>query len=132
MVGRDGHEVALANGVPTPSIDDSVAVGMSNLEPSSTAEVWLMSDPQQIGRTTVDAGGSLSGGYTFPRFTESGNHRLVIHSRSSAGDDVVVTAGITVNAPGTSGSASSLVLLLFVVFAILLVAVVGLRIRRRA
>lgn len=131
LVGSDNRPIALENGIPVLTVNDSVNSTTEGLDPVTTAQVWVMSDPQQIGQTPADADGRIVGTYSFPKKLEAGNHRFVVRGYTEDGKEFVVAIGMVVETASESSRSMTLIAVLLLGFGVIVVAVIGLRLRRR-
>jgi hypothetical protein len=81
-------------------INDSKKVELvaNGLAPNSEINAWLFSTPLPLGKAKSDAFGVLRVSFDLRNDLEDGLHRLVLTSISAAGDNVVVSLGLRVQA----------------------------------
>jgi hypothetical protein len=75
---------------------DAVTVDVIGLQPNSTAEITIHSEPRNLGRMTVDASGRLVALVQIPVDMPAGNHTVVVRGRDVRGDEIELRFGVTV------------------------------------
>ena len=76
---------------------DSVTVEVEGFDAGSTVEVRLYSEPVLLGRSNVDAAGSLIGSYEIPEGTPPGDHRIVL-AGERLGDPATFALSVAIGA----------------------------------
>lgn len=82
-------------------VGDSVTVNVEGLDAATPVEVRLYSDPVLLGRTKVDATGTLGAAYEIPERVTQGNHSVVMLGTSN-GDDVTLGLSVAIG-EGSAG-----------------------------
>ena len=75
---------------------DAVTVDVIGLQPNSTVEITIHSEPRNLGRMTVDASGRLVALVQIPVDMPAGNHTVVVRGRDVRGDEIELRFGVTV------------------------------------
>lgn len=75
---------------------DAVTVDVIGLQPNSTAEITIHSEPRNLGRMTVDARGRLVALVQIPVDMPAGNHTVVVRGLDVRGDAIELRFGVVV------------------------------------
>lgn len=65
---------------------DAVTVDVAGLQPNSSVDITIYSEPRNLGRMTVDAGGRLAALVQIPIDMPAGNHTVVVRGIDVRGD----------------------------------------------
>ena len=110
---------------------DKIDLAITGLEPESSVNGWLFSDPTELGSLDVSSNGEASGSLTVPETVENGSHTLALEMTDSSGQPVEAGLGIAVGELETGSSTSAIALGLLAVATIIAVILpVALRRRR--
>jgi hypothetical protein len=99
-----------ADGNPVPVSTDTTPTGATpgrltlsdgnwalNLDiPDTTATIWVMSDPQRLGTTTIAADGTIDTTYAIPTGIDPGNHTIQIDTVNTTGEPISIALGLTI------------------------------------
>jgi hypothetical protein len=78
-MNKDGGNTALdADGNVRLKSGDVVRIKLAGFDPGSTAEAWLFSTPQLMGRAKVGPDGIMVGNFAIPQNVSQGSHRIAI------------------------------------------------------
>lgn len=110
---------------------DKISLEATGFKPGDEVETWMFSTPRQLGTITVDDFGRLSGSFPVPNEVESGNHRLVLKSANSTGEDFVIGVGIAVGSLSTGSMTTRLLIAIPLAFAGIAGLIIPTTIRRR-
>ena len=112
---------------------DQIQVEASGFAPNSDVEVWLFSTPTLLGTVTVNAQGTATATFPLPRGAESGNHRVALNGKNSAGDDASFAVGIVIgSSSGGVSTAGKVLISIPIAAAVLFALVIPARRRRKA
>jgi hypothetical protein len=96
--------------VLTMKAGGSVTLRVSGLKPSSTADVWVASDPVKVGTLTADGTGIASGTFTIPTSLPNGTHTIQIQGTEATTNTLqAISYGFTSAGGTTTGSTSTTV-----------------------
>lgn len=110
---------------------DKISLEATGFKPGDEVETWMFSTPRQLGTITVDDFGRLSGSFPVPNEVESGNHRLVLKSANSTGEDFVIGVGIAVGSLSTGSMTTRLLIAIPLALAGIAGLIIPTTIRRR-
>lgn len=102
---------------------DMIDLTITGLEPESSVNGWLFSDPTELGSLDVSSNGEARGSVTVPETVESGSHTLTLVMTDRSGQPVEAGLGIAVGELETGSSTTAIALGLLAVatiFAIIL------------
>jgi hypothetical protein len=132
MLSSDGSVTSLSSdGGVAGFPGDSFNVGGEGLEPRSTLEVRMYSEPTLLGRTAVAKDGTVSGSYEIPQDAEAGRHVLVLLGRSASGEEVNFFYPVDVKSTDDGPGVLPLLILIPVLIAVGLGFIVPPALRRR-
>jgi hypothetical protein len=89
---------------------DSVTIQAGGWQPSSDVEIFLHSDPVDIGTLTADESGNIDGSVSIPADTPPGTHEIVALGLDTSGEPMGSSADVTVQsaeADPTGGTPSA-------------------------
>ena len=116
----NGEQIPLnANGDIQVSEDEEFITTGTGFAPGSIVEVWMMSNPIQLGTTSADSKGKVEGTFKVPSGIESGSHRLVFKGRNADDASVVVAIGISYTANNEGSNAVRILIIVPIVLAAL-------------
>jgi len=75
---------------------DAVTVDVAGLQPNSSAEITIHSEPRNLGRMTVDSSGRLVALVQIPVDMPVGNHTVVVRGIDVRGDVIELRFGVVV------------------------------------
>ena len=75
---------------------DAVTVDVAGLQPNSSAEITIHSEPRNLGRMTVDSSGRLVALVQIPVDMPAGNHTVVVRGIDVRGDVIELRFGVVV------------------------------------
>ena len=128
----NGEQIPLdANGNIQVSEDEEFFTTGTGFAPGSIVEVWLMSNPIQLGTTSADSKGKVEGVFKVPSGVESGSHRLVFKGRNADDASVVVAIGISYTANNESSNAVRILIIVPIVLAALAALLLPAAVRTR-
>ena len=128
----NGEQIPLdANGDIQVSEGDEFSTTGSGFAPGSIVEVWMMSNPIQLGTTSADAKGKVEGVFKVPSGVESGNHRLVFKGRNADDASVVVAIGISYTANNDGSNTVRILIIVPIVLAALVALLLPAAVRTR-
>lgn len=82
----------------------SVNVSAAHLPAGTEAEIWLHSEPVQLGKAAADQAGSFTRAVTIPQGTTAGKHKVVVkYADTELSADITITAAPGGSTPGTAG-----------------------------
>ncbi|MGA1034300.1 MAG: hypothetical protein ACO3VI_03210, partial [Ilumatobacteraceae bacterium] len=73
-----------------------VRVTATGMLPDTTATIWVMSDPQRLGTTTIAADGTIDTTYAIPTGIDPGNHTIQIDTVNTTGEPISIALGLTI------------------------------------
>jgi hypothetical protein len=133
VVDKDGQQVALdTDGNLRVTSTDSLVVDATGFGPEEEVEAWLFSEPTNIGAITTDEKGRAQGMFAVPANLTEGEHRLVLKSASSAGEETVIALGLIAGAENTGASGTSVAVGIVIGLALLVGLLIPVVIRRRS
>ena len=128
----NGEQIPLdANGNIQVSEDEEFFTTGTGFAPGSIVEVWMMSNPIQLGTTSADSEGKVEGVFKVPSGVESGSHRLVFKGRNADDASVVVAIGISYTANNESSNAVRILIIVPIVLAALAALLLPAAVRTR-
>ena len=128
----NGEQIPLdANGNIQVSEDEEFFTTGTGFAPGSIVEVWMMSNPIQLGTTSADSKGKVEGVFKVPSGVESGSHRLVFKGRNADDASVVVAIGISYTANNESSNAVRILIIVPIVLAALAALLLPAAVRTR-
>ena len=128
----NGEQIPLdANGNIQVSEDEEFFTTGTGFAPGSIVEVWMMSNPIQLGTTSADSEGNVEGVFKVPSGVESGSHRLVFKGRNADDASVVVAIGISYTANNESSNAVRILIIVPIVLAALAALLLPAAVRTR-
>ena len=128
----NGEQIPLdANGNIQVSEDEEFFTTGTGFAPGSIVEVWMMSNPIQLGTTSADSEGKVEGVFKVPSGVESGSHRLVFKGRNADDASVVVAIGISYTADNESSNAVRILIIVPIVLAALAALLLPAAVRTR-
>jgi hypothetical protein len=96
-MNKDGGNSALdADGNVRLKSGDVVRIKLAGFDPGSTAEAWLFSTPQLMGRAKVGPDGIMVGNFAIPQNVSQGSHRIAIVAQTVDGKPATLAVGIKV------------------------------------
>ena len=126
---KAGGKVPLdADGRLRLQVGDSVTVDVIGLDAATPVEVRLYSDPVLLGRTNVDASGTLGAAYEIPESVSDGNHTVVMVGTSN---DDEVTLGLSIAVGDESAGIKFWVIAAPIGLAVLFAVILPVALRRR-
>lgn len=133
VVDKDGKQVALdTDGNLRVTSTDSLVVDATGFGPEEEVEAWLFSTPTNIGAITTDEKGRAQGTFAVPANLTEGEHRLVLKSASTAGEETVIALGLIAGAENTGASGTSVAVAIVIGLALLVGLLIPVVIRRRS
>ncbi len=128
----NGEQIPLdANGNIQVSEDEEFFTTGTGFAPGSIVEVWMMSNPIQLGTTSADSKGTVEGVFKVPSGVESGCHRLVFKGRNADDASVVVAIGISYTANNEGSNAVRILIIVPIVLAALAALLLPAAVRTR-
>ena len=128
----NGEQIPLdANGNIQVSEDEEFFTTGTGFAPGSIVEVWMMSNPIQLGTTSADSKGKVEGVFKVPSGVESGSHRLVFKGRNADDASVVVAIGISYTANNESSNAVRILIVVPIILAALAALLLPAAVRTR-
>ena len=128
----NGQQIPLdANGNIQVSEDEEFFTTGTGFAPGSIVEVWMMSNPVQLGTTSADSKGKVEGVFKVPSGVESGSHRLVFKGRNADDASVVVAIGISYTANNENSNAVRILIIVPIVLAALAALMLPAAVRTR-
>jgi len=128
----NGEQIPLtANGDIQVSEGEEFFTTGSGFAPGSIVEVWMMSNPIQLGTTSADSKGKVEGSFEVPSGIESGSHRLVFKGRNADDASVVVAIGISYTANNEGSNAVRILIIVPIVLAALAALLLPAAVRTR-
>jgi hypothetical protein len=128
----NGEQIPLnANGDIQVSEDEEFITTGTGFAPGSIVEVWMMSNPIQLGTTSADSKGKVEGTFKVPSGIESGSHRLVFKGRNADDASVVVAIGISYTANNEGSNAVRILIIVPIVLAALAALLLPAAVRTR-
>ena len=128
----NGEQIPLdANGNIQVSEDEEFFTTGTGFAPGSIVEVWMMSNPIQLGTTSADSEGKVEGVFKVPSGVESGSHRLVFKGRNADDASVVVAIGISYTANNESSNAVRILIVVPIILAALAALLLPAAVRTR-
>ena len=128
----NGEQIPLdANGNIQVSEDEEFFTTGTGFAPGSIVEVWMMSNPIQLGTTSADSKGKVEGVFKVPSGVESGNHRLVFKGRNADDASVVVAIGISYTANNDGSNTVRILIIVPIVLAALVALLLPAAVRTR-
>jgi hypothetical protein len=128
----NGEQMPLdANGNIQVSEDEEFFTTGTGFAPGSIVEVWMMSNPIQLGTTSADSKGKVEGVFKVPSGVESGSHRLVFKGRNADDASVVVAIGISYTANNESSNAVRILIVVPIILAALAALLLPAAVRTR-
>jgi hypothetical protein len=73
-----------------------VRITANGMLPNTTATIWIMSNPQRLGTTTIDTTGTIDTTYTIPTGIDPGNHTIQIDTINPQGEPITIALGLTI------------------------------------
>jgi hypothetical protein len=128
----NGEQLPLdANGNIQVSEDEEFFTTGTGFALGSIVEVWLMSNPIQLGTTSADSKGNVEGVFKVPSGVESGSHRLVFKGRNADDASVVVAIGISYTANNDGSNTVRVLIIVPIVLAALAALLLPAAVRTR-
>lgn len=128
----NGEQIPLdTNGNIQVSEDEEFFTTGTGFAPGSIVEVWMMSNPIQLGTTSADSKGKVEGAFKVPSGVETGSHRLVFKGRNADDASVVVAIGISYTANNEDSNTVRILIIVPVVLAALAALLLPAAVRTR-
>lgn len=131
-ISSTGERIELdADGNLRLNSGDTISLEATGFKPGDEVEAWMFSTPRQLGSISVDDFGRISGNFPVPSEVPSGDHRLVLKSANSSGEDFVIGIGIAVGSLSTGSMTTRLLIAIPLALAGLAGLIIPTTIRRR-
>jgi hypothetical protein len=116
----NGNATSLDNdGNVRLKVGDKIKIRMAGFLPNSNVETWMFSSPVLLGRTKVDAKGTINSDFVIPASMPNGRHRIAISARTADNKPTTIGLGVMVGEPEAKSKATVLLIVIPVTLAVL-------------
>lgn len=108
-----------------------IEINVGGFTPKSGVDVWMYSNPYNLGSTVVASDGSVSGRFAIPKTVPDGKHRIVVMVEMPDGKDAIFTIGVMVGAISTTSTMTRVLIAIPIALAVMVGLLLPNRLRRR-